>query len=107
MTKLTRGIIIDSIEQANIWNDEWDDEMERRADEYWDMAYNGDMSWKWYMNLKQNKDWSTVVINSIHKNITVVNWLAQEYPEAKFEYERNHFLIEEHDVAMMVALKWT
>ena len=106
MTKLHRGIVIESIEQADIWVDE-EDWMTQRADEYWDMAYSGDMSWKWYMKLKQNKEWTTVVVGPDHKNITVVNWLTQEYPEAKFEYERNHFLIEEHDIAMMVALKWT
>ena len=106
MTKLSKGIIVDSIQQANIWAEDEEDWMANRADEYWDQVYQ-DMPWQWYMKLKQNKDWATVVINSDHKNITVVNWLAQEYPEAKFEYERNHFLIELHDVAMMVALKWT
>ena len=106
MTKLSKGIIIDSIEQANIWTNEDEDWMSQRAEEYWDQVYQ-DMPWQWYMKLKQHKDWATVVINSEHKNITVVNWLVQEYPDAKFEYERQHFLIEQHDIATMVALKWS
>lgn len=106
MKKLPKGLVIETIQQADIWLDEYDDWMEQRADEYWDQV-DRDMSWQWYMKLSQYKGWHSVIISKAHKNVTVANWLKETYLGVGFEYEREHFLIEKHDVAMMVALKWT
>ena len=104
--KIPKNVVIESIEQADIWSDEYEDWMSRRADEYWEQV-DRDMSWQWYMKLSRHKDWHTVIISKAHKNITVANWLKETYPGVGFEYEREHFLIEKHDVAMVVALQWT
>lgn len=106
MTKIPKSLVIETIQQADIWLDEYDDWMERRADEYWEQV-DRDMSWQWYMKLKQHEDWATVVINKDHKRVTVANWIRETYPDCNFYSEHEHFLIEQHDVAMMVALKWS
>lgn len=106
MTKLRKQDVDEEISRHDIWLDEYDDWMAHRADEYWEQV-DRDMSWQWYMKLSQHKDWHSVIISKVHKNTTVANWLKETYPGVGFEYEREHFLIELHDVAMMVALKWT
>jgi hypothetical protein len=48
--------------------------------------------------------WHSVMINPIHKNITVIHWLKSQ--KAVFKYSRNEFLIKEEKDAIMVALKF-
>lgn len=76
------------------------------SEDYWDGVHSGEMSWQWYMKLSQHKDWYHVTISPAHKNVTVANWLRTEYPGAGFEYEHEHFIIEQHNIATLVALKW-
>ena len=99
--------------QERIDNDIWtDDEMSWWSDEYredyWGGVHSGEMSWQWYMAIStlRSKGWKYVVINPNHKNVTVINWIKENYPDCEYKNEDNHFLIEQAEVATMVALKW-
>lgn len=84
--------------------------------EWWDYANSLEQSdwtdwdehpWQWYMekNLRLIEGWYLVTINPMHKDVTVIYWLKSQ--KAKFKYSKREFLIEDSQIAMMVALKWT
>lgn len=108
--KIPKHNVDDELEHADIWTDDetawWYDEY---REDYWDGVASGEMSWQWYMevSIRYRDGWCCVVINPDHKNVTVKNWLEENYPACKYKNERNHFLIEKQDVATMVALKWS
>ena len=106
--KVPKQVIIDEISSNNVWTefDEWVDDY---WEAYWDDVTTGEMSWQWYMevSIRYREDWRYVIINKDYKNIAVENWIKENYPKCQYKNERNHFLIKEHDVATMVALKWT
>lgn len=104
MNKIPRHSIDEELVAADIWDDEWED---LYWEDYWDGVHDGEMSWQWYMKLKQHQDWHHVIINKNHKNITVANWIKQEYPGTNFNYEREHFIIDVEQVAIITALKWS
>ncbi len=102
--KVPKHTVDNELVAADIWDDEWESSYWQ---DYWDGVHNGEMSWQWYMKVIQHKDWRHIIINKDHKNITVANWIKEEYPGVGFEYEHEHFLIEQQEVAVIVALKWT
>ena len=106
MTKIPKQAVEQELVDTDIWTD-IDEYLDAYWEDYWDDVSAGEMSWQWYMKLKQHKDWYVVVINPIHKNTTIANWILSEYfGECQFEYEHEHFLIEREDVATIVALRW-
>jgi hypothetical protein len=93
--------------QEQIDSDIWQDEYEYRED-YWDSVHSGEMSWWWWyaVSTLRSKGWKYVVINPNHKNVTVINWIKENYPNCEYRNQDDHFLIEQAEVATMVALKW-
>ena len=84
--------------------------------EWWDYANSLEQSdwtdydehpWQWYMerNVRLSEGWHYVKISPAHKDVTVIYWLKSQ--KAKFKYSKREFLIEDSQIAMMVALKWT
>ena len=106
MSKVPYNIVIDEL-SSDHWQQMYDDEWDDIVEEYWSNVASGEMSWQWYMYLKQHQDWYPVVINNDYKNVMVDIWIKENYPSCEFEYEKNHFLIKDSDVATMVALKWS
>lgn len=103
MTKISKRQVLNELYGEDIWTeDEW-------RDEYWDEITNGDMSWQWYMQvaLAHQEGWKYVVVNPIHKAETVMHWINNNYPNCTYKRERNHFLINDSEVATVVALKWS
>ena len=105
-------IPVDQVIQEQIDSDIWqDDEMAWWTDEYhedyWDGVYSGEMSWQWYMRVKElgSVGWQEVVISPDHKMETVVNWLKENYLFCQVRTEGQHILIEHKQAATMVALK--
>ncbi len=107
--KVPNHIIDDAMEQEDIWVDEFYELPDSYWQEYFGDLERGDMSWQWYMevSIRRREGWQHLIISPDYKNITVKNWLEETYPNCMFKFERNHFLIKEHDVATMMALKWT
>ena len=106
MTKISKSQVLNELYGEDIWTeDEWQDEY---WEEYWDEVTSGEMSWQWYMQvvLAHQEDWKYIIVNSIHKAETVMHWMNNNYPTCTYKREHNHFLIKEHDVATMVALRW-
>ena len=108
MNKVPKDVVINELHEDNIWDD-MDEWLDPYWEEYWDEVTVGEMSWQWYMevSIRYREDWRYVIVSDTHKNITVENWIKENYLNCTFRYERNHFLIKEHDIATMVALKWT
>lgn len=104
MNKVPAHTVDQEMLAADVWDDEWEN---RYWDDYWDGVHEGEMSWQWYMFLKQHPTWYPVAISEDYKNIAVANWISETYPSCGFEYERGHFLIEQQEVAVMVALQWS
>ena len=99
--------------QEQIDNDIWsaDDVIwwhNEYSEDYWDGVHSGEMSWQWYMYTKQlgQIGWTEVVVSKDHKVETVLNWLKENYPFCQVRTEYQHMLIEDPQVATMVALKW-
>jgi hypothetical protein len=91
-------------ELSNVYDYEWEDyiwAMEQNSWVDWD-----EHPWEWYMEKMKllGQGWHSVMINPIHKNVTVIHWLKSQ--KAVFKYSRNEFLIKEEKDAIMVALKF-
>jgi hypothetical protein len=108
--KIPKPVVEEEIAHTDIWTDDetawWYDEYK---EDYWDGVAAGEMSWQWYMevSIRYREGWRHVIINDSHKNITVKNWLEENYSGCEYKNERNHFLFKDHKVATMVALKWS
>lgn len=106
MAKIPATKIIEDALQEEFVNDyEWWDyanSLERT-----DWSTFDEHPWQWYMekNLHLSEGWYLVTINPMHKDVTVIYWLKSQ--KAKFKYSKREFLIEDSQIAMMVALKWT
>lgn len=106
MTKIPNHAVDKELVAADIWDDEWEASYWQ---DYWDGVHDGEMSWQWYMEvaIRKPEGWRYVVIDKAYKDIMVVNWIKENYPDCNFKHEHNHFLIEQQEVAVIVALKWT
>ena len=91
----------------DIWDQDWENIDDDYWLDYWGEVAQGEMTWQWYMKLAQNKDWHYVVINPLHKHLTIKNWLSEHYPGCEYTNESHHFLFKEESIATMVALKWS
>jgi hypothetical protein len=109
LSKIQGHQITQIIIDEDIWRDDetqwWTDDY---REDYWDQVHSGEMSWQWYMYVKQlgQIGWKEVVISKDHKVETVLNWLKANYPFCQVRTEYQHMLIEDPQVATMVALKW-
>ena len=95
--------IIDQ-ELSDVYDYEWEDYI--FATEQNDWTDWDDHPWEWYMEKMKllGDGWYHVTINPDHKNVTVIYYLKSV--GAKFKHSRNEFLIEDHQHAMMVTLKY-
>lgn len=107
MSKILKRQVQEQIMDEDIWHEDnlyedgyWEN--------YWDEVTNGEMSWQWYMQvaLAHQEGWKYVVVNPIHKAETVMHWINNNYPDCTYKRERNHFLINDSEIATMVALRW-
>ena len=109
MSKVPVHQVLQEQIDSDIWSADdviwWHNEY---SEDYWDGVHSGEMSWQWYMerDIRLREGWKYVVIDPNHKNVTVINWIKENYPDCKYKNEDNHFLIEQAEVATMVALKW-
>ena len=98
MSKVPKGKVLDELSEGNIWT-EYDEWLDDYWESYWDDISSGDLSWQWYMevSIRYREDWRYVIINKDYKNVAVETWIKENYPTCTFKYERNHFLIKEHE----------
>lgn len=110
MPRVPNPKVEDQIAREDIWEDDltawWDDDY---REDIWDGVVRGEMSWQWYLtaSYRREEGWKYVVISNDHKNITVCNWLVENYPDCEYENEGTHFMIDDEQAAMMVALKFS
>jgi hypothetical protein len=98
LSKIQGHQITQIIIDEDIWRDDetqwWTDDY---REDYWDQVHSGEMSWQWYMYVKQlgQIGWKEVVISKDHKVETVLNWLKANYPFCQVRTEYQHMLIED------------
>ena len=109
MTKLNKQQVSTALDETDIWLEEYDHETDQYWTDYWDGVHSGEMSWQWYMRVKELKSigWQEVVISPDHKVETVMNWLKENYLFCQVRTEHQHMLIEDKQAAIMVALKFS
>lgn len=106
LTKLQGYQITQIIVDEDIWSDDETWWLDEYRENYWDGVLGGEMSWQWYMGVKQLPDWVHVQIHPDHKVDTVIRWLHKNYPMCGYKVEKNSMIIQDPQAATMVALKW-
>ena len=91
-------------ELSDVYDFEWEDYIWAMEQNSW-VDWN-EHPWEWYMEkIKLSSEgWHHVNINPSHKNVTVIYYLKSL--DAKFKHSKNEFLIQDHQHAMMVTLKY-
>ena len=104
MSKIPKNIALAKLAEEDIWSDEWEDYVHSIHQNDW--TDWDEQPWNWYMerDIRTREGWHHVTINPNHKNVTVIYYLKSV--DAKFKCSRNEFLIEDHQHAMMVTLKY-
>lgn len=102
--KIPKNIALDQLNEEDIWSDEWEDYVYHNQQNDW-TDYD-EQPWAWYMerDIRTREGWHLVKISPDHKDVTVIYYLKSV--DAKFKHSRNEFLIENHQHAMMVTLKY-
>ena len=102
--KIPKNIALDQLNEEDIWSDEWEDYVYHNQQNDW-TDYD-EQPWAWYMerDIRTREGWHLVKISPDHKDVTVIYYLKSV--GAKFKHSRNEFLIEDHQHAMMVTLKY-
>lgn len=104
MSKVPKTQALAQLHEEDIWSDEWEDCVYRSQQNDW--SDYDEHPWVWYMekSIRTGEGWHHVTINPDHKDVTVIYYLKSV--GAKFKHSRNEFLIEDHQHAMMVTLKY-
>jgi hypothetical protein len=102
--KIPTQVVVDEILNNDLW--EMNLEEQILADLSHEINDGMNCTWNWYMSVDRYKlqGWTHLVISSDHKNKTVANWLTDL--GAEFKYEGPEFLINDSEIATMVALRW-
>ena len=104
MSKVPKQAVIDEITSDDFWEMDLEEEIIAGMD--YELREEINRTWHWYMLVETYKPqgWAHVIISTDHKNQTVANWLTDNNVE--FKYEAQEFLINDSEIATMVALRW-
>lgn len=104
MSKVVPKMIEDQLREEFMNDGEWWDYIDKIERNDW--SDYDEHPWTWYMERDQrlHEGWQLVKINPMHKDVTVIYYLKSL--KAKFKHSKNEFLIEDHQHAMMVTLKY-